>query len=254
LWHKKYRNVGLNTRRSEVYWIHTSTGCALNCTYCAEKLAFGRIQSKPIERIVSEFKRGLQEGYGRFCLLSWDLGAYGIDVGCTLSDLLTKLINTDDKRNYKLLLTQINPFYLKQMYSDLEEVFSSGKIEELGCQVESGSNRILGLMGRMYTAEEWMRYMLKIRNKFPKIFLTTHLMVGFPSETNEDFKATMKLLDRIFLDDVIIFKFSKRQQTPASCFPGQIPEKVKESRYRRLALKATLSTTIKKIQRLTNLG
>jgi MiaB/RimO family radical SAM methylthiotransferase len=250
LWYKKDRNVGNNIKRGETYYIYTSSGCAQNCTYCTEKLALGRVQSKPIENIISEFRRGLREGYGRFCLLSWDLGAYGADINSNLYDLLSKLVRIDDTRNYKIILPQINPLYLRTTYSTLGEIFGSGKIDEMGCQVESGSNRILELMGRKYSVEEWMRYMLKIRGGFPEISLTTHLMVGFPSETDEDFKATLRILDKIFLDDIIVFKYSRRQPTASSYMLEQIPEKIKEYRYRRLSFKAILNTSITKAQRL----
>jgi tRNA-2-methylthio-N6-dimethylallyladenosine synthase len=145
----------------------------------------------------------------------------------------------------------MNPFYLRQTHHDLEKVFDSGRIAAFGCQVQSGSNRILRLMGRKYTAEEWMKYMLDIRRKFPKIELETHLLTGFPTETEEDFNATMNLLNRIFLDGVVVFKFSPRPHVPASHFAGQIPEKTRNARWRKLMRKATLNVMARRIQRST---
>jgi tRNA-2-methylthio-N6-dimethylallyladenosine synthase len=114
-------------------------------------------------------------------------------------------------------------------------VFASGKIEAIGCQVQSGSDRLLKLMGRPYTAGAWRETMLKINRKFPHIRLSTHFLVGFPGETEEDFKATLKILDfPIFIDTVGIFKFSPRPSVYASKMPDQVPEEVKKLRCTRL--------------------
>lgn len=239
------------TRLAEnrVYWIHTVKGCSHACTYCSDRCAWGKITSRPADRIVSEFKTGLLNGYDRFCLIGSDLGAYGMDTGDTLIDLLARLVSIDDRKGYKIILPQMNPFYLKQTHHDLEKIFDSGKIGAFGCQVQSGSNRLLRLMGRRYTAEEWTEHMQNIRNKHPKIHLETHLLVGFPTETDQDFKATLNLLDKILLDKVVVFKFSTRPHVAASHFPGQIPEKTKKSRWRKLSIKARLNTMTRKIQR-----
>jgi tRNA A37 methylthiotransferase MiaB len=143
----------------------------------------------------------------------------------------------------------MNPYYLKHIHQDLDTIFDSGKIGAFGCQVQSGSNRILQLMGRRYTAEEWTQHMQNIRKKHPKIHLETHLLVGFPTETDQDFKATLNLLDKILLDKITVFKYSTRPHVAASRFPGQIPEKTKKARWRKLSIKARLNTTTRKIQR-----
>jgi MiaB/RimO family radical SAM methylthiotransferase len=239
------------TRLAEnrICWIYTVKGCSHACTYCSDRCAWGEISSRPTDTIVSEFKTGLLKGYDRFCLIGSDLGAYGTDTGDTLINLLTTLVNIDDQKTYKITLPQMNPYYLKHIHQDLDEIFDSGKIGAFGCQVQSGSNRILQLMGRRYTAEEWTQHMQNIRKKHPKIHLETHLLVGFPTETDQDFKATLNLLDKILLDKITVFKYSTRPHVAASHFPGQIPEKTKKARWRKLSIKARLNTTTRKIQR-----
>lgn len=234
------------------FFIQVAAGCTGHCTYCSERCARGRISSRPIERIVSEFSVGLRMGYKHFFLVADDLGPYGIDQGDDLVDLLEKLVRIDDKNSYKIILNQISPRYLEDFLSGLEDVFNSGKIDFVGCPVQSGSDRILKLMGRRYTANDWKECVQRISSRFPQIDLGTHLMVGFPTEKDEDFDATARLLDHIFLDKVGIFKFSTRPCVYASYMPGQIPERIKESRYRRLFLKAKLNTIIKKVQRFLN--
>jgi tRNA A37 methylthiotransferase MiaB len=245
-WGKLLARAHKNVR----FFIRTAVGCMGRCTYCSERCVYGRIKSRPIEKILSEFKWGLQQGYNRFSLIATDLGAYGRDIGYTLPDLLTKMIEINNEKNYKIILNQVGPSYLIEMFSDLEKIFASEKIEALNCPVQSGSNRILKLMGRNYTAEEWRKYMIKINKRYPYIKLSTHFMVGFPSETDEDFNATLNLLNYpLFLDDIYIFKFSRRPHVYASLLPEQIPEETKELRYKKLLQKHTRTYFINYMRR-----
>lgn len=220
------------------YFIRAATGCTGECVYCSERAAWGRIRSRSIDKVVSEFEWGLKKGYKLFFLVAADLGAYGIDKGFRLPDLFRKMIKTNDERDYQLILNQINPFHLKELFHDLEEPFSSGKIQLLCSPVQSGSNRILKLMHRPYTAEEWRDCMLRMNRQFPSIRLKTHFMVGFPTETVEDFGATLNLLDYpLFLDSMGIFKFSVRPTVYAARMSGQISEEIKEARRKKLLRK-----------------
>jgi tRNA A37 methylthiotransferase MiaB len=233
-----------------IYWIRVSTGCTGHCTYCTEKCAWGSIRSRPVDEIISEFKMGLNRGYSRFFLVAEDLGAYGVDIGTTLPALLDKMVKIDVGRNYKIYLNQANPTHLINIHTDLENIYESGRIGVLGSQLQSGSNTILRLMGRSYTAEDWKQYMKMMHTGFPNILLMTHLMVGFPTESDEDFEMTMKILDQVRLDSVVIFKFSEREGIPASRLSGQVPPQVVEERYNRLRVKADLKTLNIKAQRL----
>lgn len=233
-WERLWERARKNTK----YFIRVASGCTGRCTYCSERCAFGRVKSRPVVNIVADLERALAQGYNRFSLIATDLGAYGKDIGCTLPDLLEKMIRLDDNGNYKIILNQVNPFYLRDMSSDLEGIFASGRIETLNCPVQSGSERILKLMGRPHTAEEWRNYMVRINRKFPGVKLSTHFMVGFPSENDGDFKATLKLLDYpLSLDSIVIFKYSGRPRVYATRMSGQVSEETKESRSRKLLQK-----------------
>jgi len=217
------------------FFIRVAEGCEGKCTYCSEKPAWGRVKSQPIRKIVDEFSVGLREGYNRFFLVAPDLGSYGKDIGCTVVDLLQELVKLDENKNYQIILNQMNPVDLKRLLPGLEMILATGKIEALGCQVESGSNRLLKMMGREYTAEDWRAIMLRINQKFPFVRLSTHIMIGFPSETEEDFAATMKLLDfPIFIDWVGFFLFSPRPFVYASRLPSQVTQSVKDERFRKI--------------------
>ena len=225
-----------NHRKDEdVFYLRVAEGCTGHCTYCSEKLAWGRIKSRPIKEVTAEFRSGVQQGYKRFFLCAEDLGAYGHDIGCTCIDLLREIINEDGYGDSRLIVDQFNPEFLEPNLEQLFEIFASGRIELFNCQVQSGSNRILRLMGREYSSEGWRAGMLEIDKRFPKVRLGTHLMVGFPSETEQDFEETLKLLDYpLSLRALSVYVFSGKSRSVATRMKEQVAEGVKETRYIRL--------------------
>jgi MiaB/RimO family radical SAM methylthiotransferase len=244
LWYK-------TQKKPKVYYIRVASGCTGNCTFCSERPVFGGIKSRPIDDVVSEFKMGLRQGFNRFSLLATDLGAYGKDAGSTLCDLLGKIFETNSDVNYTLILNQVEPNNLIKIYPDLREILVSGKVEGLMCPVQSGSNRILKLMGRKYTVEEWKSHILKINEEFSNIRLSTHIMIGFPTETEEDFNETKKLLDPPpFFDDITFFKYSERPTVASQHLPGQVSEDIKELRRKILLAKFKQTQTNSKRKRL----
>jgi MiaB/RimO family radical SAM methylthiotransferase len=220
---------------SNSFFIRISEGCTGNCTYCSEKPAWGGVKSRSVEKIVEEFKLGLRKGYTRFFLASADVGSYGIDIGSNVVDLLNEIVKIDEHKDYQVIINQMYPSSLKKLLPALEEIFASGKIEALGCQVESGSNRILKLMGRRYAAEDWTACMLRINKKFPFIRLSTHILIGFPTETDEDFDATLKLFNfPLFVDWLGAFFYSSRPTECAHRLPLHVSLRVKEQRFKKL--------------------
>jgi threonylcarbamoyladenosine tRNA methylthiotransferase MtaB len=223
---------------SPAFYVRVAEGCTSHCTYCSEHLVWGKVKSKPIEKVISEFEAGLQKGYRLFFLCAEDFGAYGMDIGLNACTLLKRLVKLCDDPNYRIIINELSPPYLKDMFSDFDKIFATGKISTLGVQVESGSDRILKLMGRQYKAEDWRNMMLYINRRYPRINLATHFMVGFPTETEEDFKATMGLLNfPLFLKNITVYKFSARPNVPAAKLSGQIPESVIEMRAKKLQRK-----------------
>lgn len=223
---------------SRAFYVRVAEGCTSNCTYCSEHLVWGKVKSKPIEKVVSEFEAGLKKGHRLFELCAEDFGAYGVDLGLNACDLLKRLVDLSDDPDYRIIICELSPRYLKNMFSDFDKIFATGKISTLGVQVESGSDRILKLMGRQYKAADWRNMMLYINRKYPRINLATHFMVGFPTETEEDFKATMGLLDSpLSLKNVTVYKFYANPHVPAAKLSGQIPENVIEMRAKKLQSK-----------------
>ena len=138
-------------------------------------------------------------------------------------------------------MSQIEPKYLIKYYPELKKIFSSDRIERIGCQVQSGSDKILSLMNRRYSANEWRNAIININKKYPNIDITTHLMIGFPGEDEIDFKKTLDLLKSpIILRDIGLFIYTSSSKVRSSKMKNQIPNKIKNKRYNRLRRKCIM--------------
>ena len=233
---------------SSVFHIKVATGCLGACSYCGIRKSRGTVRSKSITKVMCEFKEGLQKGFKYFFLIGTDLGAYGRDLGYTLVDLLKEMIK--EKGDFKIGLRNVNPYHLKKMLNELIPIFKSKKIWYFSSAAESGSNRVLKLMRRNYTIEEFKECIQTIRRAFPDIIIRTQLMAGFPTETEQDFAETMHLLDDIVFDYAEVYRFSKRPGTPAENMKSQVPEKIKRQRFLKLYAKALLNRTPRSIKRI----
>ncbi len=218
------------------FCIKVSTGCVNACTFCAVKLSRGRVRSKPIHNVVDEFEEGLAKGYTEFALIGTDLGSYGRDQGTTLVDLLREILTRDGE--YQIRVRNIQPRFLLEMLSELQDIFHSGKITYLSSAAESGNNRILKLMNRGYRIEDYKDAIRTINREFPAIQVRTQLMAGFPGETEEEFHDTLRLLDEVRFDLAETYMFEPRPNTKAAAMSDQIPEKVAKRRAHKLFMKS----------------
>jgi len=231
-----------------VFYIKTSTGCLGNCSYCAIRKSRGKIRSKNLEDIIEEFRQGLEKGYQRISLLGTDLGWQGIDKGYTLVDMLQQMVK--EKGDYKIGIRNVNPVVINRMLGELEAVFSSNRIWYLGAAVESGSDRILKLMRRSYTAEEFKKSIYVLKRASPQLLIRTQVMVGFPTETENDFQQSMQLVDDTKFDFAEVYPFSAVPGTPAAAFKEQLPEEIIMDRYHRMNKKTILRSTGRWMERL----
>jgi tRNA A37 methylthiotransferase MiaB len=231
-----------------IFYIKVSTGCHSNCAYCAIKKSRGMTKSKPVPEVVEELKSGLQQGFKKFSLLGTDLGSYGMDTGCTLNDLLKELIKEDG--DFKISLRNVNPGNFKRLIDGFLPLLSSNKIEYFEMAAESGSDRIIKLMNRNYTIAEFKEMVSKIHKTHPHFIIRTQLIAGFPTETEEEFQETMKLLDEVVFDFVEVYEFSERKGTVAAKLEPKVPDNIKSERYMKLHKKAILNRTTRKIKNI----
>jgi tRNA A37 methylthiotransferase MiaB len=216
---------------SDTFYLRVSSGCLNRCSYCAIKNARGDLKSKPLNTVVDEFKLGLKQGYKEFALVGQEVGSYGVDIKTDLVELLNLMVKEDG--DYKLHLLFIEPSWFVKLFPKLKEVLKSGKITSINLTVQSGSDRILRNMNRFYKIDDVMGCIRELKEQSPGVIVRTHLMVGFPDETEEDFQKTVGILNKFDLVNGL-FEFSPRAGTPAAKLDNQIPADIKKKRYNKL--------------------
>ena len=218
-----------------MFYIDVATGCLGNCSYCAIKHAKGRVKSKPISKIIGEFRCGLKQGYKEFVLSADDVGSYGRDIGTNSIRLLEEILK--EEGDYKIHIRYIEPKRLIEMFPDLKEVFKTNKILSFCSSVQSGNNRILKLMNKKYTIEEWKKCVRELNKEFPSLLIRTQIIVGFPSETEEEFNDTLKLVEELKFDSVAVFEYFNMPNTKASNMDDPILDSIKRKRRKKLIRK-----------------
>lgn len=222
-----FRNV---RRLKSFYRLEITRGCLNNCSYCAIKLAMEKFRSLPESQILANFKNGLQMGYSSFLVLGGDTGCYGLDIGSNLPTLLRKLFEVEG--HYKICIADLNPRWFVKYYNELLSVFKNNpdKLEGLVIPLQSGSDRILKLMRRNYNIAEVEKCLLDLRKHFPRLYIETHILVGFPGETDDDFQKSVLLVKQINFSRVEIYKYEDRPGTAASRLPDKVPNNVIDKR------------------------
>ena len=217
------------------YPLRIEWGCDGNCSYCAIKFVYGNSKSRSVAEILLEFDRAFQEGYRNFMLVGNDSGSYGKDMGASLADLLQALCNRQSECWFSL--SHISPHKLKPMLPALSGMIRSGRISRINLPVQSGSNRIIKLMRRYYRVADFKYCVNKLTAYCPGIQLKTDFIVGFPSETEKDFSATLKLAEWLAGRGVYFncFPYSERPKTAALKLPGKIDQVTQLERLQRLS-------------------
>lgn len=215
-------------------WVNIMQGCNNFCTYCIVPYVRGREKSRKEEAILEEIKAILAEGkYKKITLLGQNVNSYGKDLSpqvsfATLMKDICKL-----EGNFTLSFMTSHP---KDLTDDVIDVIASeDKIEKyIHLPAQSGNNRILKIMNRRYTREKYLSIIDKIREKIPNCRITSDFIVGFPTETEEEFEDTYSLVKQVRFDSIFAFMYSPREGTVASKMEGQIPEEVKHARVNKL--------------------
>lgn len=221
--------VLLTTPSPSWFCIRCATGCTGHCTYCGIRHAQGFIQSVPIEQIVRQAEKGLAMGYREIALTGEDMGGYGVDRNETLADLLDELVKL--RGDFVINLRFIDPHWLIKLFDRLQPSFNSGKVRSFCVPAQSGSDRILRRMGRRYTFDEIKSGVNDTLRHTKVEMIATNIIVGFPGETEEDFRDSLRLLREVDFSLYLIFSYDERPNTPAARLPEKVPAEVKQRRF-----------------------
>ncbi|MBN1422230.1 MAG: radical SAM protein [Planctomycetes bacterium] len=214
--------------------ISVGRGCLGECTYCAIRFVDGDLRSKAPEAIIAEFREGLACGRREFVLVGQDTGAYGQDRGTSSVDLLEEILSLGGE--FRLVIKDFNPQWLIRFREPLLRLLerAKGRVADLQIPIQSGSDRILERMARRYRIAEVKAAIAELRARAPEVILRTHMMVGFPGETEDDFGESRRLLEDLPFLVYLVNTYEDRPRTPASRFEDKIPDRVKFRRRREL--------------------
>lgn len=214
-------------------YVKIAEGCSNGCTFCYIPYVRGPMRSRTMDSVIHEVRRLTAEGIKEFNLIAQDLSCYGRDLedGTTLAKLLKELVKIQGVKWIRL-------FYLYPTYFDdelLHVIISEEKIcKYVDIPLQHISDSVLRRMHRKDSAKSIKLLLNKLKEATPKIYIRTTLMVGFPGETEEDFKELCDFVKEIKFDNLGAFMYSPQEGTPAARMDGQADEAVKEDRYHEL--------------------
>ncbi len=215
------------TGRTRAY-IKIEDGCSNQCTYCIIHTARGKACSRSIADIVAEARRTAESGFTETVCTGIETTAFGADTGEKLTDLIRELSSIPQIK--RLRLGSVDPSYLRPDVA--EKLYDGTKLmPHIHLSVQSGSDRILALMKRPYNERILRRNMEGILRVCPDMRFSADFIVGFPTETDEDFQKSLAVLRDYPFVHAHVFPYSKRKGTVAAEMSGQIPNSVKEERY-----------------------
>lgn len=225
-------------------------GCNNFCSYCIVPYVRGRERSRKPQDIIREIEKLVADGVVEVMLLGQNVNSYGknLDTPVTFAELLRKIEKIEGLKRIRFMTS-----HPKDLSDELIEVMKeSGKIcRHLHLPLQSGSSRILKEMNRRYDKEHYLNLVDRVRTAIPDIALTTDIIVGFPGETEEDFKETLDVVEKVRYDSAFTFIYSKRTGTPAAAMENQVSEADVKDRFDRL-LKRVQEISAEKAGALTD--
>ena len=228
-------------------WVNITYGCNNFCTYCIVPYVRGRERSRRAEVILEEVRSLVREGYKEITLLGQNVNSYNSDGngGMSFPELLDRCANIEGKFRLRFMTSHPKDFTreLALVMQKHEKICNL-----LHLPVQAGSDRILTLMNRRYTREKYMSEIKMLRELIPNCAVTTDLIVGFPTETEEDFLQTLSLVKEADFSSAFTFVYSPRTGTKAAQMEGRIPEEVSKERIMRLVDAVNENTRLKSME------
>ncbi len=225
-------NIPVKRESKYKAWINIMYGCDKFCTYCIVPYTRGKQRSRHPEYILEEVKQLKKEGYKEITLLGQNVNAYGKDLNLDykMEDLLEDVAKTKIER---IRFVTSHPWDFTDAMIDKISKYPN-IMPYIHLPLQSGSNKILKLMGRRYTKETYLELFQKLKQKLPYSSITTDIIVGFPGETQEDFEDTLDIVNTCKFDSAFTFIFSPRVGTPAAKMKDDVPEEEKRKRLQKL--------------------
>lgn len=205
-------------------------GCNYSCSYCIVPAVRGRESYRPLEAILDDARRRLDEGAKEIMLLGQTVNSWRSD-GVDFPELLRRLDRLPGLRRLRFMSP--HPFFVNEALADAMAECPT-VCEQLHMPAQSGSARLLKLMRRNYTPEAFLRKAEMVRARLPRVVFSTDIIVGFPTETDEDFAMTLSLVETLAPAVTYSFKYSPRESTESAGRPDDVPQAVKEDRLARL--------------------
>lgn len=216
-----------------IHIVQICEGCLGECTYCCTRIARGSLYSYPIKDIVEDVKQAIAEGCVEIQLTAQDTSAFGKDSGEKLSDLIKEVANL--KGDFKIRIGMMHP---KNIGDDLEDLISAFKLPNvyhfLHLPIQSGSNKVLKEMKRNHTVEEYKKIVDRFREEIPDLTLATDIIVGYPTENEDDFMGTVNLIKDIKFNLIHLSKYQHREGATSSSLDN-IPTDVMKRRSKYLS-------------------
>jgi tRNA-2-methylthio-N6-dimethylallyladenosine synthase len=237
-WHGE-KGVAVRLSRVETYddltplrtggvsaWISIMRGCDKFCSFCVVPFTRGRERSRSLAGIVAEVEALARRGFREVTLLGQNVNSYA-DAGSDFADLLDAVASVDP--GMRIRFTTSHP---QDMSDKLIGTIArrDNVCKYVHLPVQSGSDRILGLMNRTYDSARYLTLIARLRDAVPGVSLSTDIIVGFPTETDDDHRRTVGLMERVGYDGAFMFKYSPREHTPAFAMPDDVPDAVKGDR------------------------
>ena len=225
-------NIPVKRENPYKAWVNIMYGCDKFCTYCIVPYTRGKQRSREPKYILEEVEKLVKDGYKEVTLLGQNVNANGkdLEINYTMANLLEDVAKTGIER---VRFVTSHPWDFNDDMINIIAKYDN-IMPYIHLPLQSGSSRILKLMGRRYTKEEYLELYNKLRSKVPNCSITTDIIVGFPGETEEDFNETLDVVEKCKYDSAFTFIFSPRIGTPACRMLDETPKEVKEQRLYKL--------------------
>lgn len=214
-------------------FVKIQDGCENFCSYCIIPYVRGKCRSKEEDKVILEITSFVKNGYQEIVLTGIHTGNYGVDIGSSFAKLLKRIVKIPGLKRLRISSIEIT-----ELNDDVLEVIKDNEVivNHLHIPLQSGSDNVLKAMNRKYDLSYFSEKVKKIRAIRPNISLTTDLIVGFKTETREDFEQTLKTLNELEFTKIHVFPYSERNGTKASLMPNIVSDEEKKNRAKRTLL------------------